>query len=140
MRPPGGRLSDARRSKPLKKNQSELEDVNLLDLTPVRVAEWAEEGQVVVVTRPAPPKPWRAPLSWLSAAATTRRLRLDAVGSHAWRAMDGRRTVGEIADELSRVFGDEVEPATERLGMLVRTMHHESLIGYRGIDPIAGEW
>lgn len=124
----------------MSRSSADLDRLNLLDLTPVRVAEWAEDGEIVVVSRPVPPAFWRAPLAWLATVSTAKKLLLDAVGSHAWRAMDGRRTVGEIADELSRVFGDEVEPATERLGMLVRTMHHESLIGYRGIDPIAGEW
>lgn len=118
----------------MKKNQSELEGVNLLDLTPVRIAEWTEEGAIVVVLRPVPPKPWQAPLAWLSAVATAKKLRLDAVGSHAWRAIDGRATVAEIAWSLSEAFGAEVEPAAERLGTLVRTMHHEGLITYRGID------
>lgn len=127
-------MPDARRSNPLNKKQSELKRLNLLDLTPVRVAEWTEEGAIVVVLRPVPPKPWRAPLAWLSATATAKNLRLDEVGSHAWRAMDGRATVAEIARGLSEAFGAEVEPAAERLGTLVRTMHHEGLIAYRGID------
>lgn len=123
----------------MRSKRPKLEGLNLLDLTPVRVAEWTEQGDVVVVSRPAPLPFRRAPLRWLSATAAAKRLRLDEVGSHAWRAMDGRTTVGDIAADLERTFGEAVEPAVERLGMLVRTMHDEGLVAYRGVDEPAGD-
>ncbi len=118
-----------------RRRPADLEGRNLLDLTPVRLTDWSEQGELVVVDRPVPPKPWRAPWQWLSLIVAAKKLRLDAVGSHAWRAFDGRNTVGEIAVDLERTFGKAVEPAAERLGMLVRTMRQEGLVGYLGIDP-----
>ena len=48
--------------------------------------------------------------------------------------MDGTRTVQEIAQELRAEFGDEVEPAEERLAPLVRFLRQEDLVRYVGWD------
>ncbi len=45
-------------------------------------------------------------------------VRLDRLGSAAWRLMDGRRTVGDIRIELEKLFPTEGSVAT-RLGRFV---------------------
>ena len=40
-----------------RKRRNELEDVNLLEVTPVRTADWIERGERVVVIRPQPERP-----------------------------------------------------------------------------------
>jgi hypothetical protein len=92
----------------------------------------------VVVEVPAPGRPWRAPFAWLSFKISGKRVRLDEVGSLAWTLLDGRRTVGEVAAALRERFGDRVEPAEERFGALVRSLHRGGLIGYRGGDDDPG--
>ena len=104
---------------------------NLLDLAPVRVAEWREDQGRIVVDRPAPDSPWRAPLAWLSYKMSTKRVRLDEVGSFTWRLLDGRHTVAEIAAALRTEFGERVEPAEERLGEMVRILQRGELVEYR---------
>ncbi len=117
-----------------------LEAVNLLDLAPRRLAEWCEDASGrVVLERPRPagrgPRHW---LEWLGFALSSRRIRLDRAGSLAWRLMDGRRTVGEVAEALRSELGAEVEPAEERLGHLVRLLRREELVAYGGWDSEAG--
>jgi hypothetical protein len=92
----------------------------------------------LVVEIPAPSRPWLAPFAWLSSKMSSKRLRLDEVGSLAWTLLDGRRTVGEVAGVLREHFGDRVEPAEERLGILVRSLHRGGLVGYRGCDETPG--
>ena len=92
----------------------------------------------MVVEIPAPSRPWRAPLAWLSSKMGSKRVRLDEVGSHAWTLLDGRRTVAEVAAELRRRFGDRVEPAEDRLGTLLRMLHRGRLVGYAGYDEMPG--
>lgn len=92
----------------------------------------------MVVEVPAPSRPWRAPFAWLSSKASSKRVRLDEVGSLAWTLLDGRRTVGEVAAELRERFGDRVEPAEERFGVLLRSLHRGGLVGYSGYDEIPG--
>jgi len=117
---------------------SVLDQVNLLDLIPIRLVEWSEQDGAVVLHMPEPPSWWRAPMRWISAFITSKRLRLDEVGSTAWRAMDGHRTVAELAEDLRSTFGEQVEPAEERLGLLIKTLKREDLVAYSGIDsPVA---
>ena len=76
-----------------------LEQVNLLELKPVRLEPWT-----------------------------------DAMGSHAWKLLDGTRSVAEVATALRGEFGDRVEPAEERTGQLIRMLHHQRLLAYPGWD------
>ncbi len=110
--------------------------VNLLDLTPRRLAEWSEpEDGRVVLERPRPPgrgpRQW---LPWLRYVLASRCIRLDRAGSLAWRLMDGRHTVGEVARAMRDELGEEVEPAEERLGHLVRLLRREDLLAYAEDD------
>ena len=114
------------------------EGSNLLELAPVRTASWKEDAGRVVVEIPVPSRPWRAPFAWLSSKMSMKRVRLDEVGSLAWTLLDGRRTVGEVADALRERFGDRVEPAEERLGLLLRSLQRGGMIGYSGHDGTPG--
>jgi hypothetical protein len=64
------------------------------------------------------------------------RIRLDEVGSLAWKSLDGDRTVSEVAALLREAFGEEVDPAEERLGHLIWLMRKEGLLAYPGWDEI----
>lgn len=112
-----------------------MAEVNLLDLTPVRVAEWEEEEGRVIVLRPPPRTTGlRRLVDRLLVEMSTRRIRLDDVGSAAWLLMDGERTVGDVAAELRTRFGDAIDPAEERVGILVRLMHRQLFVEFPGID------
>ncbi len=120
------------------RRRRELEHLNVLDVTPVRIAAWEEVHDRVVVLRPRPTgRGLRGGLDRLLFLLSARRIRLDDVGSAAWRAMDGARTVAALAQHLRAEFGDAVEPAEARLGHLVRVLHRERLVGYSGWDDEA---
>ena len=113
----------------------ELEDVNLLNIRPVRLAEWEEKGDRVVVIRPKPTETGlRGILNRFFYSLAARRLRLDELGSAGWLLLDGERTVGEVAAQLRQRFGDRVEPAEQRFGHLVRVFRREDLVAYPGWD------
>ena len=112
----------------------------LLDLAPVRRAEWDEpeggDGRVVVI-RPRPRRTgglrgWWARVSHRLAMP---RIRLDHFGSFVWRQLDGRRRVAEVGSEMRRRFGEEAEPAEERAGRFVAQLHELELILLPGFDP-----
>jgi len=112
-----------------------LREVNLLEIKPVRTAEAEERDGRVVVHRPKPTsRGLRRLLDRFLHAMSASRLRLDDLGSFSWERMDGTRTVQEIAEELRAEFGDEVEPAEERLAHLVRFLRQEDLVRYVGWD------
>lgn len=112
-----------------------LNGVNLLGLAPFRIAEWEEVEGRVVVLRPHPTtRGLRGVLDRFFHKMSASRIRLDDVGSLAWRALDGERTVAEVADLLRGEFGERVQPAEERLGHLIWMMRREGLLGYPGWD------
>lgn len=111
--------------------------LNLLDVVPVRLADWREHGNRVVIVRPPPSAPWyRLPVEWLRWALAVRRIRLDAVGSVAWRACDGARTAGDIVPLIRSTFGADAEPIEQRMGQLIRRLRREGLLAYREHDAI----
>ena len=113
-----------------------LAGVNLLDLRPVRIADWSEDAEGhVVVERSTPAGKGLARLrvrldQWLA----TPRVRLDETGSFAWKRFDGERTVREVVAAVRERFGTEAEPVEERLGAFVRLLRRERLVRYTGLD------
>ena len=113
----------------------ELEQINLLELTPVRLASWSEVDGRVVIERPKPESAKKIGEQlryWLA----VRRIRLDERGSLVWKLLDGATSVAEVATALHVEFGELVEPAEDRAGQLVRMLHKEDLLAYPGWDEI----
>lgn len=112
------------------------EGTNLLELRPRRRADWDEAGEDRVVLHR--PKPAARGLSGLLIRIASRlappRLRLDPIGSSAWRGFDGARTVGQVAAQLREQFGDAAEPAEERLGKLVRLLRRDGFLALPPLD------
>ena len=118
-----------------RRRRSHLEGVNLLDVCPVRQADWREDGEIVILTRRHPRargvKGLAARLDhWLG----TPHLKLDRTGTFAWKRLDGRTTVRELAEALRQAHGEGAEPVEQRLGAFIRLLHREGLVSYRDLD------
>ena len=55
---------------------------------------------------------------------------MDQFGSFVWTAIDGRRTVAEIAARVKRRFGKDAEPLYERLTAFFRILYGNRLISF----------
>jgi hypothetical protein len=116
-----------------------LETINLLALSPVRIAEWEEVDGRVTILRPLPrTHGLRGLLDRFLHLMSAHRIRLDEIGSFTWHRLDGRQTVGEIAQQLRREFGEVAEPAEQRLANLVWVLRREKLIAYPDWDESPG--
>ncbi len=112
-----------------------LQDVNLLNLAPVRLAQWEQAGERIVLHRPRPQEGGlKGLLRRIAFSLSASRIRLDDIGSFAWQRLDGRATVGEVAEAMRGHFGEEAEPAEERLGHFVRTLRREGMVAFPGWD------
>lgn len=101
-------------------------------LAPERVAKWTEVAGRVVVERPRPTgHGFEGLLKRLRFLWTARRLRLDALGSFAWKRLDGHLTVSEITEALRREFGETAEPVDERVTLFVDLLYREELLVFR---------
>jgi Coenzyme PQQ synthesis protein D (PqqD) len=112
-----------------------LEQVNVLDLVPVRAAESEEKDGRIVVIRPAPfTRGFRGAIDRILHELSARRIRFDEHGSFVWRHIDGTRTTGEIAALLRREYGEGVEPVEARVGKLVQVMYREDFVRYEAVE------
>lgn len=122
-----------------RKKEGPFAGVNLLEVAPVRVAEWTEnEGGKVVVDRPLPrSKGLRRLGDLITHYMASPKIRLDEVGTFAWSRFDGSWTVGRVANALRDEFGEAVEPVEERLGRLVQLLYREGLVAYPALEDVA---
>ena len=103
------------------------EQLNLLELQPVRLFEWeeGEDGNVVVLV-PKFRHPW---LQWLQERLKNKyfRIKLDAFGNHVWRACDGKTKVATIAESFRDSFGD-VPELYERIAKFLGRLERDGLL------------
>jgi hypothetical protein len=115
--------------------ERDLEGVNLLGLAPCRIADWEEVDGRVVMLRPFPTSGGlRGLLDRFFHRMSARRIRLDEVGSFAWRSLDGTRTVAEVGELMEVEFGELVNPVEERLAHLIWMLRREGFLVYPGWD------
>ena len=106
--------------------------VDLLELEPVRCVPWQEsvDGKVII-DRPPPPlhglKGLIERANWL---VTPRRIRLDDLGSFAWRRLDGATKVRTLAGVMREAFPDSRHQIEERLGVYLRAMRRLGVIDF----------
>lgn len=56
------------------------------------------------------------------------RVKLDEIGSFAWRRMDGLKKFSEIASEMRAHFGEKAEPAEDRLQKFLILLYKDKFI------------
>ena len=61
-------------------------------------------------------------------------INLDSMGSFIFPLIDGKRTVGEIADLVKAEFGKDAEPLYERLVKYMQILRNNGFIYYAGKD------
>lgn len=89
--------------------------------------EWVEKkGKVYLIFHHN--HPVQKVANWLVKKSNTTDLELDDMGSAVWKAIDGKRNVYEIGEEIKRKFGDNCEPLYERLIMFVRYLNRRGWI------------
>jgi hypothetical protein len=116
-----------------------LEAVDLLELAPVRLAPWIErdDGRIVV-DRPRPPMRGLSGVleraNWLM---SPRRVRLDDVGSFAWRRLDGATSVRTLAGVMRDAFPNCRDQLEERLAVHLRVLRRLRLIAFPEWDDPA---
>lgn len=88
--------------------------------------DWREEGGRVVLTKRKMGAVGTRVLRALRLPHTLT-IRLDPLGSEAWRLLDGDRTVGEVAEAIQARHPDE-EDVPRRLGQFLSTMVSNGLV------------
>lgn len=109
-----------------------LKKANLLDMTPYRLLEHEiEEGKVNILQPRFNSRFWKPRLQPLLAPNKKFiRIKLDEIGSEIWLLIDSNRKVGDIIRILREKFGENVEPADERVGKFLSMMYEQRYISF----------
>lgn len=110
--------------------------VDLLELEPVRCVPWREgaDGNVII-DRPRPPlRGLRGLLERANWLITPRRIRLDDIGSFAWRRLDGVTKVRTLAGVMRETFPESRHQIEERLGVYLRVMRRLKVIDFPKLE------
>ena len=111
------------------KTRQKAQTKNYLDNIPKRaIRHEDDEDDCLVLLRPKFMKGFLAKYLQPQIKHPYYRVRLDEIGSSTWKAIDGERTVGDIADLLYERFGERVEPRYERCSRFIHSLHQGKMV------------
>jgi len=110
------------------KKKQILKNKNLLDLTPICIVAF-KEGDDKIITLHAP----RFKKNWISNLLAGNKegvafIKLDNFGTSTWLLIDGERNIHQIANELVRVYGEQINPVYERLATYFSQLYKNKYI------------
>jgi hypothetical protein len=89
------------------------------DVIVVREVPWREEEGRVVILAPRFSESFFGRLQRRLFGDSTVKIKLDDLGTHAWKAFDGTSPIVEIAASLEEAFGEKAESALDRLDLFL---------------------
>lgn len=114
-------------------------DINLLELIPERIVDFetGEDGLVTILAPRFGSRLFRR-LFEPRMKKPFLKIRLDEVGTAAWRSIDGKRDVGAIGGIMRERFGEAIEPCYDRLALFFTHLEVSRYIRYRNLEEIRG--
>ena len=111
---------------------------NYLDFVPVinPQNQWSEDEAGVVTVHMVHRGFYAAIAQKFFHTPRVSHIRLDEYGSFLWKELDGRRTVGELAQRMKAQFGDGAEPLYDRLVRYMQILRNNKFILFRGKDRV----
>jgi len=121
------KLSFFERRKILKKS-------SLLDLTPFRKIEHKIEDDGLVTLLYPKFKNSKVSKYMLGNRSPYLHMKLDEIGTASWLLIDGKKNVGQIADELNEELGEKIQPVHDRLGKFLSLLYNNKYISFKEIQ------
>ncbi len=100
---------------------------DILNAYPVHKCEWEEKNGLITVLV-------KKPLNFIEKIFFKKmldkpfRVDLDKIGSFVWKNCTGDKTVSDIVKLCVKEFGDEVEPAEERVKLFIEQLNKNRMI------------
>jgi hypothetical protein len=106
-------------------------ETNFLEYIPVRNIEWAQDdnGKVYLIKERTKNKFIKKIIDWLKRSQFFY-LHLDELGTAAWLAIDGKRTVREICEAMKEQSGDNLEQPEQRLSFFMGMLKKNHFIDF----------
>lgn len=121
----------------MSRKKKTMAEVNLIELVPERTIEYeTREDSLVTILKPRFTSKLARRFIEPRARVKTFKIDLDEIGSAVWNLCDGKRTVGEIGEEMKARFGDRIEPCYDRLALFFANLEASGFIKYLNIDAL----
>ena len=112
-----------------------LKDLNYLEVRPIRnYNETVDENNLATVLIPKFKNRFAVKFVLPYMQHKFFKVKLDEFGSAAWLLIDKKRSVGEIATELVKQFGEKIQPVEERLTRFFTGIYEQRLITFLEIQ------
>lgn len=111
-----------------------LKGKNAFDLTPIRLhKELIGDDNLVTVLIPKFTNNFVVKYLVPRMKSSVIKIKLDELGSSVWMKIDGQKKVGVIADELSKEFGEKIQPIDVRLSKFITNLYEQKFITFAEI-------
>lgn len=108
-----------------------LKNINYLELTPYKLhSDEQDEKGIITILVPKFSNPIAKRLLEPSLKSKYIKIKLDELGSEAWKQTDGKNKVYQIANNLTRRFGDKIQPIDERLTKFFTGLYLQNIISF----------
>jgi len=112
-----------------------LKKANTLDLTPIKLEheEISDSGLITIVI-PKFKNKIAVKYFMPNMKSGVINLKLDKFGSGVWRNINGKNSVQKIIDKLVQEFGEEIQPAEERVTKFIFQIYEQRLISFNELN------
>ena len=120
--------------KSVKVSKKSKEQINLLDLIPIKNCKWThqkEKQELVRIMKPRFDSGFGKKLGKKLKVKETYNVNLDEYGTAVWRLCDGILSVREIGEQLKTQFDEDVEPLYPRLASFFRILESNNFIIFK---------
>ena len=112
-----------------------LKKANTLDLTPIKLEheEVIDSGLItIVITKFKNKLAVKYVMPNMKSGVIN--LKLDKFGSGVWENINGKNSVQKIIDKLVQEFGEEIQPAEERVSKFIFQLYEQRLISFNELN------
>ncbi|GAB4152517.1 MAG: hypothetical protein Fur0015_15170 [Ignavibacteriales bacterium] len=114
-----------------------LRESNYLDLHPIRLIDFEQDEKgLLTLIIPKFENKFFVKYFVPYMKSPNVKLKLDELGSAAWLAIDGKKSVEEISNELTVKFGEKIQPAEERLTSFLSQLYEQRIITFEEIKGV----
>jgi Coenzyme PQQ synthesis protein D (PqqD) len=110
-------------------------DINYLELTPVRNYEHeVEKNGLISVFVPKFDIKWLDKIMSRIIKSRFFKAKLDEFGTETWLEIDGVKSVQMISNQLSKKFGEKINPVDERLTKFLSELYKYNFITFKELN------
>jgi len=115
-----------------KKTLQQNRELNLWELIPIRKFEFEKsENELVTILIPKFKNKFLVQHLMPRLKYPYIKIKLDEIGSAVWLEIDGKKSVGEIAENLEARFGEKIQPIEERLSKFLTQLKMHQFIDFK---------